>query len=85
MDSVNSGAVLLDGRLSDALKVEVERAQELIRRRLPIGSTTSKRKVIFELKSQAFSDQAARLAIEFMRKQGDVDLLRQRKLVRRVR
>eukprot|EP00188_Purpureofilum_apyrenoidigerum_P000926 Plantae.Rhodophyta-Purpureofilum_apyrenoidigerum.ctg14680.p1 GENE.Plantae.Rhodophyta-Purpureofilum_apyrenoidigerum.ctg14680~~Plantae.Rhodophyta-Purpureofilum_apyrenoidigerum.ctg14680.p1 ORF type:complete len:763 (+),score=117.86 Plantae.Rhodophyta-Purpureofilum_apyrenoidigerum.ctg14680:455-2743(+) len=85
MESVNTGAVVLDGRLSDTLRLEVERAREILQRRLPVGSSTSKRKVIFELKNQAISDQAARLAIEYLHKQGDIDLRRQRKLVYRVR
>mmetsp|Transcript_17139 Transcript_17139/g.69367 ORF Transcript_17139/g.69367 Transcript_17139/m.69367 type:complete len:755 (-) Transcript_17139:2398-4662(-) len=85
MESVAAGAVNLDGRLSDALKLEVERAQEVMQRRLPIGSSTSKRKVIFELKNQGISDNSARLAIEFMNKRGDVELRSQRKLIHRVR
>lgn len=85
MESVAAGAVNLDGRLSEALKLEVERAQEVMQRRLPIGSSTSKRKVIFELKNQGISDNSARLAIEFMNKRGDVELRSQRKLIHRVR
>lgn len=83
VNALNTGAVVIGEQLSPELQAEIESAEAIIRRTLPIGSVIAENKVVRALFSEGISSVATRKAIDLMVKLGEMEYRRQKKFVYR--
>lgn len=83
-DAVTSG-VLHAEHISPAVFADVQSAEKLLKRRLPIGSHTSERAVVEDFVKQGLSEFAIRKAIEVMVRRDELEYRNQRKKIYRKR
>ncbi len=84
MDAVKSG-------LTDSIVVTEEQKRDLqvvetqIKRRVAIGSYVSERKLVDELVRVGLNDHLVRKSLMYMAQSGDLQLVRERRMVHRLR
>lgn len=84
LDSANAGAIQSpEGALKPEVRLEVQRVEESLKRRLAIGSMASERRLVDHFLEERFSEYAIRTAILIMVRRGDLQYRRQRKYVYR--
>jgi len=81
-EAATSGAVVSE-TLSPALMSEVNNAEALLKRRLPIGSKVSEKNVIEDFVRQGVSEFGIRKAIQVMVQRSELDYMHQRKMLYR--
>jgi DNA replication licensing factor MCM5 len=82
MDAATAG-VTTPERLTPALQQEVEHAENIIKLRLPIGSSVSEKRLISELSHRNMTVFAIRMAIRSMVQRDELQYRNQRKTLRR--
>lgn len=84
LDSARQGAVSApEGALRDEVRLEVQRVEDALKRRLAIGSQASERRLVDHFLDESFSEFAVRQAILIMVRRGELQYRRQRKYVYR--
>lgn len=84
LDSANTGAIQSpEGNLRPNVRLEVQRVEAALKRRLAIGSMASERRLIDHFLDERYSEFAIRNAIMIMVRRGDLEYRRQRKYVYR--
>jgi len=83
-DAITSG-VLQSEHVSPAVFEDVQNAEKLLKRRLPIGSHTSERAVIEDFAKQGLSEFVTRKAIEVMVRRDELEYRHQKKKIYRKR
>ncbi|GAB0498231.1 hypothetical protein MMPV_009572 [Pyropia vietnamensis] len=86
LDSASAGAIQsAEGALRPEVRLEVQRVEEALRRRLAIGSMAAERRLLDYFRGEAYSDFAVRQALVIMVRRGELEWRRQRKYVYRAR
>eukprot|EP00871_Galdieria_phlegrea_P000156 jgi/Galph1/1140/GphlegSOOS_G5755.1 len=86
MDAANSEALpVVDGILRPEVLAEVQRVEDMIKRKLFVGSTISERRIVDEILKSNITEFAARKAIQIMIQRGELAYRKQRHLICRVR
>jgi DNA replication licensing factor MCM5 len=84
LDSARTGAVSApEGALRPEVRMEVQRVEEALKRRLAIGSQASERRLMDHFLDENYSEFAIRHAIMIMVRRGELQYRRQRKVVYR--
>lgn len=84
LDSANAGAIQSpEGALRPDVRLEVQRVEAALKRRLAVGSMASERRLIDHFLDERYSEFAIRNAIMIMVRRGDLEYRRQRKYVYR--
>ena len=83
MHAVKAGVA--DVVFSDEQRAELHAVEAQVRRRLPIGGYASERRLVDDLVRCGVSESLARRALAFMARQGELDAVRERRLIHRVR
>ncbi|KAK1862575.1 hypothetical protein I4F81_005143 [Pyropia yezoensis] len=80
LDSASAGAIQgAEGALRPEVRLEVQRVEEALRRRLAIGSMAAERRLLDYFRGEAYSDFAVRQAVVIMVRRGELEWRRQRK------
>jgi hypothetical protein len=64
---------------------QVRRAEALLRKRLPIGSTASRRQLVRDLVAAQHDENAVTMAIDIMLKRDDMQAMARGQMVKRVK
>lgn len=84
LDSANAGAIQsAEGALRPDVRLDVQRVEAALKRRLAIGSMASERRLIDHFLDEKYSEFAIRNAILVMMRRGDLEYRRQRKYIYR--
>ena len=83
MHAVKAGVA--DVVFSDEQRAELHAVEAQVRRRLPIGGYASERRLVDDLVRCGVSESLARRALAFMARQGELDAVRARRRIHRVR
>ncbi len=83
MHAVRAGVA--DVVFSEEARAELHAVEAQVKRRLPIGGYVSERRLVDELTRCGVSEALARRALAFMERQGELEAVRERRLVHRVR
>ncbi|OSX70513.1 hypothetical protein BU14_0736s0006 [Porphyra umbilicalis] len=86
LDSASRGAIQsAEGGLRPEVRLEVQRVEEALKRRLAIGSMAAERRLVDYFRGESYSEFATRHALMVMVRRGELEFRRQRKYVYRAR
>lgn len=85
LNAANSGSVMGDGFIRPDVQDQVKAVEEMVKRRLAIGASTSVRSLVDEMMRGGFDDFVVRKAVEVMVTRGELQHRGQRRAVLRVK
>ena len=85
VDALNTGAVTSAEQLTPEMQDQVQVAEALLRRTVPVGASALERHILAGFTKQGVSTVATRIALDAMVRRGEVEYRRQRRYVFRKR
>ena len=85
VDALNTGAVTSSEQLTPEMQDQVQVAEALLRRTVPVGASALERHILAGFTKQGVSTVATRIALDAMVRRGEVEYRRQRRYVYRKR
>ena len=85
VDALNTGAVTSAEQLTPEMQDQVQVAEALLRRTVPVGASALERHILAGFTKQGVSTVATRIALDAMVRRGEVEYRRQRRFVYRKR
>ena len=85
VDALNTGAVASSEQLTPEMQDQVQLAESLLRRTIPVGATTLERHILTSFTKQGIKPLATRIALDAMVRRNEIEYRRQRRFVYRKR